>query len=440
MYVLGRKRASLKHWSRQDGSYIGHIARYGAQSADFGCQSGGYDNEGGCPSDFGNFSGIELPCAMGPYWGMANNFDCALRSNAGLTATMLIDWYEYTGEENFLKGTLWRFLAGVADFYSSYAVRIGGRLELYRTCAQEMCQQRRGGGTTHTEDNALPDLAYARMVVMKLKAYAASVGKTVKPQWLELEKDLVDFPLVSRCQRGAANCSAPSVGFAEATSNDTGPEGIPPLGNTDYPIVYFAPVHPAQVVGLESPPHELEHARNTVWSVNTDNQWRPNNGFCLGWPSAGRINGRENGTRVLAAMTDAIGAACFPNFWPNLGGGGLEQAGGIEAIHSMMLQSHESCLRFFSGWPTNGSASFKNLRARGGFLVNASQTTGTINAVSVLSEAGRPLHYCVPQGWKAVEVLSSGKKVSTKVVNSTLRSFVCATVKGAVYTLRPASV
>lgn len=395
---------------------------------------------------------------MGPFWGNFNNFDCAVRFNAGLTATMLIDWYDFTGDAVFLKGTLWRFLAGVADFYSSYSVRgNSGRLELHRTCAQEMCQQRRGGGHTNTEDNALSDLAYARMAVKKLKEYAAAAGGTVKSEWLELERDLIEFPLVARCPRGSDNCTSPSLGWAEATSSNS---EVPPLGNTgeivyfvgyasaqivltsvliaDYPIVYFSPIHPGQIVGLESPPEVLEHARNTLWSINTDNQWHPNNGFCLGWPSAGRINGRENGTRVLDAMTNAIHAACFPNFWPNLGGGGLEQAGGIEAIHSMLLQSHESCLRFFPGWPVNGSVSFENLRARGGFLVSSSQTQGTINDVSVLSEGGLPLQFCVPHGWVAAQVLLDGKAVTATPVNATLGSFSVATTRGSVYTLRSA--
>ena len=40
------------------------------------------------------------------------------------------------------------------------------------------------------------------------------------------------------------------------------------LGNADYPIVYFAPIHPAGLVGLESPPDVLAIARNTLWAVS----------------------------------------------------------------------------------------------------------------------------------------------------------------------------
>lgn len=70
--------------------------------------------------------------------------DCALRFNAGLSATMMIDWYDFTHDQVYLDSKLWRFLAGVADFYSSYAVRntTTNKLEFKLTCAQEMCQQR----------------------------------------------------------------------------------------------------------------------------------------------------------------------------------------------------------------------------------------------------------------------------------------------------------
>lgn len=141
---------------------------------------------------------------------------------------------------------------------------------------------------------------------------------------------------------------------------------------------------------------------------------------------------------MLLAMTQAIHAACFPNFWPNLGGGGLEQAGGIEGIHSMLLQSHESCLRFFPGWPSNGTVSYEKLRARGGFVVSAVQVSGIIGAISVMSEQGRPLHFCVPYGWAAARVLAGGKELSPKEVNKELRSFSVPTTSGTVYHIREA--
>jgi alpha-L-fucosidase 2 len=438
IFELGKRRAAQRHWSLANRSSIGAIAPYGTQSTEYGCESGGYDHEHGCPESFGDFEGIEFPCAMGPFWRNANNFDCAVRFNAGLSTTMLIDWFEFTQDRAFFNETLMPFLTGVADFYHSYALRSSnsssGPLELQRTCAQEMCQQRQagtgGGGQTPTEDNSLSDLAYARMVIQKLRQYQNISGQPLKQSWVELENRLVDFPLVERAGFG--------TGWAEATMNGQPVSVRGALGNNDYPIVYFSPIHPAQIVGLESPPAVLDAARNTLWAVNAMNEWHPNNGFCLGWPSAGRIMGRANGSKVLNAMTEAIKDACFPNFWPNLGGGGLEQAGGIEAINSLMLQSHESCVRVFPGWPDNNTAaSFQSLRARRGFVVSASQLNGKVQSpISIASELGLPLSICLPPGWTNASVLSSDSRpVPMSLMDAEMRRWLVQTEPNATYSL-----
>ena len=65
----------------------------------------------------------------------------------------------------------------------------------------------------------------------------------------------------------------------------------------------------------------------------------------------------------------ALNATMQPNFWPNMGGGGLEQVGATVAVDELLLQSHEGFLVFFPAWERGVStASFQNLRARGALL------------------------------------------------------------------------
>jgi len=52
-------------------------------------------------------------------------------------------------------------------------------------------------------------------------------------------------------------------------------------------------------------------------------------------------------------------------------GGGIETAGIIEAINSMLLQSHDGVLRIFPNWDRAVDAEFRRLRAVGAFLVEA---------------------------------------------------------------------
>jgi len=184
------------------------------------------------------------------------------------------------------------------------------------------------------------------------------------------------------------------------------------------------------MVGHESPPELLETARNTIWAVNADNSWHPNNGFCLAWPPAGRIVSRQDGQKMLDAASAAIRTVAYPNYWPDLGGGANE------ALHSMLMQSHESCIRVFPGWPAKGSASFRALRARGGFLVTANQTAGTVGDVTVLSEVGRTLSFCLPPGWAAARVTCGGRAVTPTLTNATFGRYRVPTKVGEECTLK----
>eukprot|EP01052_Picozoa_sp_SAG31_P006861 SAG31_NODE_321_length_17733_cov_41.320177_3_plen_514_part_00 len=432
VYAYGRARARA-NWTApsSDGAMT-------TDTAVFQCGQGTYGSKATCPKSFGNYVGIEFSCAMGPFAPQSgNDYDCSLRSCAGLSTSVLIDWQDYTqghnvspstgGLEpqvrtNFLNRTLFKFLAGVADFYASYGQKNGsGTINLPETCAQEMCQLRTAGAHMAHESNSNADLGYARMVVAKLKQYRKlGLVPALRQEWLDLEASLAPYPTVHRPGFG--------VGFAEAVG--PGYTQPPNLGNTDYPITTFAAIHPAGMVGLESPPELLQTARNTVWAVNAANSWRPNNGFCLAWPPAARVISRHDGQRLLDAASLAIRTVAFPNYWPNLGGGGLENGGATEAINSMLLQSHESCLRFFPGWPSNRSASFMRLRARGGFVVSANQTEGKIGPITILSEIGHALSFCLPYGWGTARVACGGQMMKPTLTDATLARYSVGTRAG----------
>ena len=432
VWAYGRARARA-NWTAP--SQVGQLI---TDTAVFQCGQGGYGDKGTCPKNYGGFEGIEFSCAMGPFAPQSgNDYDCSLRSSAGLSTSMLIDWQDYTHgfrvssddgtldsqqQTNYLNRTLFKFLAGVANFYSSYGVKnSSGITNLPDTCAQEMCQLRTAGSHISSESNNHADLGYARMAVAKLKQYhREGLIPSLRPEWLDLEASLASYPTVYR------------PGFGEGFAEAVGPDGTQPpnLGNTDYPITTFAAIHPAGMIGHESTPEMLEIARNTVWAVNSDNQWHPNNGFCLAWPPASRVVTRDDGQRLLDAASIAVRTVCFPNYWPDLGGGGLENGGAVEAIHSLLLQSHESCLRVFAGWPANRSASFTQLRARGGFVLSGKQIAGVVGGINVTSELGGDLSFCLPHGWSAVNATCEGVAVQPTLTNATLRRYRIKTMVG----------
>jgi len=77
-------------------------------------------------------------------------------------------------------------------------------------------------------------------------------------------------------------------------------------------------------------------------------------------------------------------------------GGGIETAGIIEAINSMVLQSHDGVIRIFPNWDRTRDAEFKRLRAVGAFLVEARYRAAeqVVDAVRIFSEEG---NVCVLQ-------------------------------------------
>ena len=153
-------------------------------------------------------------------------------------------------------------------------------------------------------------------------------------------------------------------------------------------IVYYAALHPAQVVSLSSDAATLATAWATVSQVNAVNAYHPVNGLCMAWPPATRVAGTARAAPVLDAFEEALRATMNENFYPDLGGGGIEQFGATEAVNSALLQSQEGFIRLFSMWPPAENATFTSLRARGAFLVSASFAGGATAApVAVLADA-----------------------------------------------------
>ena len=134
---LARQRAALPDWS-----HGGWPDQFGAEVMGMSCgPTPDWDHDFGCAPGFGGFKGFAFVSCTGPFDGMACCFDDGTRFVAGMVATPLINYYDATLDSSFLSQTLLPYLNGVADFYTSYAVRnaSSGRMDLPFTCAQEIC-------------------------------------------------------------------------------------------------------------------------------------------------------------------------------------------------------------------------------------------------------------------------------------------------------------
>lgn len=70
---------------------------------------------------------------------------------------------------------------------------------------------------------------------------------------------------------------------------------------------------------------------------------------------------------------------------------GWPSCGDTFLICEMLLTSWDGALRLFPAWPLEKKARFRDLRAKGAFLVSASCERGQIMGVTVRSEHGNPL-------------------------------------------------
>lgn len=223
--------------------------------------------------------------------------------------------------------------------------------------------------------------------------------------------------------------------------------------NYNYPIIHFSPVHPANLVGLHSDVYSgndtvahaklLDVAISTVWGDNERSKWRPVNGLCLAWPSATRVTdgalpGRS--AALLDRYEDALDHTMQPNFWPSMGGGGLEQVGATLAVNELLLQSHEGFLALFPAWGEGEAASFTRLRARGAFLVSASiSTSRTVGEITILSEKGARCRVLSPWGSGAraphVQDHAEGEVAVVSETMNGLRVWAFDTMQGHSYIL-----
>ena len=118
----------------------------------------------------------------------------------------------------------------------------------------------------------------------------------------------------------------------------------------------------------------LEVARNNQAAFNEASKFAPMNGFCLNIPATARVArpNTDDGENLLSAWTLALQKHIVGSGWPSLGGGGLENIGGIDGVHILLVQSHEGFVSFFPSYGNGGGegGSFEGLRVAGGFLVS----------------------------------------------------------------------
>jgi alpha-L-fucosidase 2 len=168
-------------------------------------------------------------------------------------------------------------------------------------------------------------------------------------------------------------------------------------------------IYPAGAIGLDSPPEELEVARNTL---DVRNGWFDGNGTNSFYPAAVRVG--YDPEVILAKLREVVAKAGAPNGFLKRNPHGIENCSTFpNTINEMLCMSHNGVLRLFPVWPKDKDARFATLRARGAFLVSAELKDGVVRHVEIHSEKGRACTLINPWPGRSVTVTRSNGKTET---------------------------
>jgi len=295
------------------------------------------------------------------------------KSNATFSLLPLIQYYEYTQDRVFLKTKLYPAMRELDEFWRDFAVRSPDG----KTWVFEHSSAHEGGDDV----NPNLDIGFAQRIEKELleTSQLLNVDANMRSVWQSFLDQLSPYPT------GIVNNKAVYY-IAASVKNEIKNQGLFEPG--DQPINLEGTVFPGENLAIGGDPEQLKIALNSMLEMNSWGVTRggnTNNGFCKIFPIAARIGWPAED--LVAKFKAAILHQWRPsNLTVFQGGGGIETAGSIEALNSMLLQHEGGVLRVFPDWPTKMDASFTRLRAKGAFLVSSEQRQGLVTKIEIYSE------------------------------------------------------
>lgn len=351
------------------------------------------------------------------------------KSNAGFATLPLIWYWEYTRDADYLKTKLYPILRQMDEFWRDFMEKDGERYVIRHSSAHE------GGDDT----NPNLDLGFIRKLCGTLMETSQLMGVDVelRPVWQDVLDHLSPYP--------TGQVNGQEVYYIAETVDYHNPS-LPNLlfepGNQ--PINMEGTVFPGETLSIGGDAAALQIAKNTMTQMNSwgvTSGGNTHNGFPKIWPIAARIGWPAED--LLNKFKAAIQYLWRPsNHTAYEGGGGIETAGSIEALNSMLMQSEGGVIRIFPAWPKGKDASFKRLRAKGAFLVSSDLSGGTVRFVDITSEKGTPVKVIHPFSGSKVSVTqmnvdgSAGAAVTAEITADTI---IFPTEAGKSYKITPVS-
>eukprot|EP00756_Hemistasia_phaeocysticola_P054219 Hpha_TRINITY_DN30150_c0_g1::TRINITY_DN30150_c0_g1_i1::g.110591::m.110591 len=413
--------------------YLEQVPNGRRDAAFYNCSAGGAIH----------FTGHIAPHGYHGSLGPAPYGDMRQHSDASFAALGFLTHWEYTRNNTWLRSTAFPFVTAVAAWWECWlqrdnssatarASRDGYRFVDPSDCNNEGC----GGNPSNF--NPIISITFIRRLFTVLQEMAAALGGPGAPGvpdaarlalWADIATHVAEPQAVHR--------EWPYNGSVWVFSESPNPK-VPKAGQN--PINLY-PIFPAELVSLSSTGTVGGNTTTLtlatgVASVLQMGSYSQGNAFMEIFPAGVRVAAPG----IVERLREQLAARMGDNFVVSEGGGGLEVFGATEAVNSMLLTSHEGFLRLFPLVPRGDApASFRSLRARGAFLVDAAYNPSDslgVTGVVVRSEAG--LSCAVRNPWPnlarpVVVDTATGARVAVTWVDAATFRF--DTVAGGAYNI-----
>lgn len=291
--------------------------------------------------------------------------------------------WKYSMDRDFLAEKAYPWIKETAVFFDQLAVKgAGNKRKLPLSSSPEIHDNSKEAWFSETTNF---DLALIRWTYEKASEMATELGKKEEAQrWKEILSEWPDLAV------------SDSIGLLVAPGEA--------LEASHRHFSHLMAIHPLGLIDVSKGPENkniITHSLGYLDKIGTD-WWC---GYSFSW--LGNMKARAlDGEGAAKALRTFATAFCLPNSFHANGdqtGTGISKftyrpftlegnfafASGIQ---EMLLQSHTGVIRIFpaipSGW---NDVSYKNLRARGAFLVSAEKSAGKIKKVRIFCEKGGTL-------------------------------------------------
>ncbi len=322
--------------------------------------------------------------------------------STGMEAAMnMYAQYRYTGDEDYLKNTVYPFMKEAVTFYVGMLSKDGNSYYMANSNAHE---------TYWGVKNAITDLAAVRAMFPVAIALSSKLGLDAdqRPKWQEVLDNLVDYPTT-------ATTYLPHEGTTAQSRNGE---------NVACELIW-----PYDVTGIGAPDYDRALATWKARPHPYDNVWA-NDAI-----QAARLGlGKEafDGMKIMLQKYQS-----YPNGMTNNTNGVFEYLGvHLLVMNESLLQSYNDKIRVFPALPSDASLVTRfTLLAKGGHLVSSEREGGEIKYVGLKSQLGQPATLVNPWGNAEARVIKLAD--GSTVLTSSMAELTFATEAGQLYVLEP---